>query len=120
MTKPPVMGGFFVGEAELPPGMFLGEDEKLPDDRPEQGMLVVMARNGGALVDDDLVAAGATAVDAGILDHLTGLPFLIEGPGLHLDEVGWVFILCHASRTCFPAPMLTGATSMVGDPSRNI
>jgi hypothetical protein len=119
MTKPPMMGGFFVGEAELSAGMLLGKDEHLPDNGPEQGMLVVMLWNGSALVDDDLVAAGPAAIDSGILDDLAGLPFLIKRPGLRLDEVSGVSILCHATRTCFPAPGLWGDLD-AGDASRNI
>jgi hypothetical protein len=112
MTKAAHDGRLFRVGTWLSPRMFLGEDEHLPDDRTEQGMLVVMARDGGTLIDDDLVAAGATAVDAGILDDLAGFPFLVEGPGLHLNEVGSVFILCHATRTCLPTPVFMGVISM--------
>jgi hypothetical protein len=60
--------------------MFLGKNEKLPDDRAEKGVFVMAPRQDGALVGDDLVTAGTTAIDAGVGDRLTGLPVLVESP----------------------------------------
>jgi hypothetical protein len=86
--------------------VFLGEDEQLPDDRPQKRMLVMAFRDRGPLVDDNLVTTGPTAVDAGIGDGLSRLIVLVEGPRIGLNEAVRIFVLCH--------PASLGSMPLVG------